>query len=367
MDKRIINVVQSSMPPFDEYINEIKDIWESRWLTNAGPKHQKLQARLEEYLNVPHVELFSNGHMALELALRVLKLEGEVITTPFTFGSTTLAIADVGLTPVFCDIREDDYTMDVDKIEALITDKTCAIMPVHVYGNICDYKKIDEIAKKYNLKVIYDAAHAFAETVDGVNVANLGDISMFSFHATKVFHTVEGGGLTFSDDTWCKEFAAIRQFGMYGKEDAEMVGTNAKMTEVHAAMGLCNLRHLQEEIANRKMAYDCYKERLSNVDGIQLCTIADNITWNYAYLPVRFNKDAFGKSRDEVAEELQAHGIVPRKYFYPLTSDFSVIKERFEIQETPVAKQVANEILTLPLYSGLTEEEVNRICDIVLR
>lgn len=365
--KRTINVVQASLPPLNEYIDEISDIWESHWLTHTGPKHQKLQKNLEEFLQVPHMELFSNGHMALELALRVMDLKGEVITTPFTFASTTQAIADVGLTPVFCDIRKSDYTLDADKIESLITENTCAIVPVHVYGNICDYKKIDAIAKKHHLKVLYDAAHAFAETVDGENVANLGDISMFSFHATKVFHTVEGGGLAFSDGNLCKEFAAIRQFGMYGKEDAEMFGTNAKMTEFHAAMGLCNLVHIREEMEKRKQAYNRYIERLSGVDGIFLCPQMENVEYNYAYFPVRFEKERFGKSRDEVTEELRKNGIVPRKYFYPLTSDFSVIRENFPVQETPVARRIADEILTLPLYAGLAVEDVDLICDLILK
>ena len=364
---KVINVVRASLPPFEEYVEEISDIWESRWLTHTGPKHQQLEKDLESFLDTPNVELFSNGHMALELALRVLQVKGEVITTPFTFASTTQAIADVGLTPVFCDINETDYTMDVDKIEDLITEKTEAIVPVHVYGNICDYKKIEEIAEKHHLKVIYDAAHAFGETIDGKNVANLGDVSMFSFHATKVFNTVEGGGLTFADDALCKEFAAIRQFGMYGKEDAEMLGTNAKMTEFHAAMGLCNLRHVLEEINKRKMAYERYIERLTGVEGIYICPQKENVSYNYAYFPVRFNEEIFGKSRDQMANELIQNGIVPRKYFYPLTSDFTIIKEKFVVQDTPIAGKIADEILTLPLYAGLSEEEVDRICDIVMK
>lgn len=366
MDSKTINVVQASLPPLDEYMHEITDIWESHWLTHTGPKHQKLQKDLEAFLEVPHLELFSNGHMALELALRVLGLEGEVITTPYTFASTTQAVADVGLTPVFCDIREDDCTMDADLIEDLITERTCAILPVHVYGNICDDRKIMEIAKRHNLKVVYDAAHAFGEKADGVPVASFGDVSMFSFHATKVFNTVEGGGLAFSDSSLSREFAAIRQFGMYGKEDAEMFGTNAKMTEFHAAMGLCNLRHVGDEIAKRKEAYERYRERLEGRKGLVLCPQKPEVEYNYAYFPVRFEKEKFGKSRDEAAKELAAEGIHPRKYFYPLTSEFSVIRERFPVQETPVAKKVSEEILTLPLYAGLAVEEVDRICDIVL-
>lgn len=363
---KMINVVRASLPPLEEYVEEISSIWENHWLTHTGPKHQQLQKNLEKYLDVPCVELFSNGHMGLELALRVLKLEGEVITTPFTFASTTQAIADVGLTPVFCDINQDNYTMDASKIEELITDKTSAIVPVHVYGYICDYQEIERIARKHNLAVIYDAAHAFGESINGVPVGTLGDMSMFSFHATKVFNTVEGGGVTFSDEKYRKEFAAIRQFGMYGKEDAEMLGTNAKMTEFHAAMGLCNLRHVDEEIEKRKQAYDQYVQRLSDVDGIYIYRIPDNLKLNYAYFPVRISKNVFGKSRDEITEILLENGIAPRKYFYPLTSDFSIIRSKYPINETPVAKKVAEEILTLPLYAGLTIDEVNHICDIIL-
>ena len=364
---KVINVVRASLPPFEEYIEEISDIWESRWLTHTGPKHQQLEKDLESFLDTPNVELFSNGHMALELALRVLKVKGEVITTPFTFASTTQAIADVGLTPVFCDINETDYTIDVDKIEDLITEKTEAIVPVHVYGNICDYKKIEEIAQKHNLRVIYDAAHAFGETIDGKNVANLGDVSMFSFHATKVFNTVEGGGLTFADNALCKEFAAIRQFGMYGKEDAEMFGTNAKMTEFHAAMGLCNLRHVLEEIDKRKKAYERYIERLTGVEGIYICAQKENIAYNYAYFPVVFEERLFGASRAEVFERLTENGIGARKYFYPLTNTFECFHRKYDVTKTPVALHVSKRVLTLPLYADLALEDVDRICDIILK
>ena len=367
MDDKIL-VTQSSMPPFEEYVEMIKPLWESHWLTNMGDYHKRLEDELRTYLKVPEISLTVNGHMALELALQSLNLPkgGEVITTPFTFISTTHAIIRNGLVPVFCDVKE-DYTIDESKIEELITEHTVAIVPVHVYGNICNVEEIEQIAYKYDLKVIYDAAHAFGETYQGKGVGSFGDLSTFSFHATKVFNTVEGGGLTFADDALCKEFAAIRQFGMYGKEDAEMLGTNAKMTEFHAAMGLCNLRHVLEEINKRKMAYERYIERLTGVEGIYICPQKENVSYNYAYFPVRFNEEIFGKSRDQMANELIQNGIVPRKYFYPLTSDFTIIKEKFVVQDTPIAGKIADEILTLPLYAGLSEEEVDRICDIVMK
>lgn len=365
MDKPI-QVTSASMPPYEEYCNEVKELWESHWLTHTGVKHQQLEKELEKYLDVPCVELFANGHLALETAFDALKLEGEVITTPFTFASTTQAIMRMGLTPVFCDIEDKYYTMDVDKIESLITENTCAIVPVHVYGNVCDYEAIQKIADKYDLKVIYDAAHAFGETVDGKNVSNLGDVSMFSFHATKVFNTVEGGGLSFADESLVKEMKALRQFGMYGKEDAEMVGTNAKMTEFHAAMGICNLRHIDEYIEKRKRCVDRYRERLSDKDGVVLCPLQDNVKSNYAYFPVVFKPELFGQSRDEVAEKLEKENIFARKYFYPLTSDFSVCKQKYQINATPIAEQISQQVLTLPLYSDLSVDAVDRICDIIL-
>lgn len=360
-----IQVTSASMPPFDEYCSEIKELWESRWLTHTGVKHQQLEKQLEKYMDIPSVELFANGHLALELAIKALNLTGEVITTPFTFASTTQAILRCGLKPVFCDIEEKWFTIDASRIESLITEKTSAIIPVHVYGNICDYEKIHKIAAKYGLKVIYDAAHAFGETADGKNVSNLGDISMFSFHATKVFNTVEGGCLTFSDSSLEKEFRALRQFGMYGKEDAEIIGTNAKMTEFHAAMGICNLRHVEEYIAKRKQCVDRYRERLSGVTGLKLCPVQENVRSNYAYFPVVF-EESFGHDRDETDTKLAAENIHARKYFYPLTSDFAVVRENFNVNETPVAKSIADKVLTLPLYSDLSVSDVDKICDIIL-
>ena len=243
-----IQVTQSSMPPLEEYIEEIRDIWESYWLTNMGVKHNQLEESLVRYMNADNVTLFTNGHLALESAIAALELSGEVITTPFTFASTTHAIIRNKLEPVFCDINPIDYTIDVQKIESLITDKTAAILPVHVYGNICDVKKINEIAMKYNLKVIYDAAHAFGVTVDGVGVGNFGDMSIFSFHATKVFNTIEGGAITYKDSNLKRVLNNIKNFGITGPDTVEYFGGNAKMSEFQAAMGLCNLRYIESEI-----------------------------------------------------------------------------------------------------------------------
>lgn len=278
MDNKIL-VTRSSMPTLDEYVEEIRSIWDSHWLTNMGVKHKELQAELEEYLEIPHVALYTNGHLALENAIAALNLPegGEVITTPFTFASTTHAIVRNGLVPVFCDVNEKDYTIDVTKIEDLITDRTVAIVPVHVYGNLCDVEEIDRIAKKYGLKVIYDAAHAFAVKYKGVSSACFGDASMFSFHATKVFNTIEGGAVCFKNDSWVQLLNDQKNFGIHGPESVCYVGGNAKMNEFQAAMGICNLRHLGDEIAKRKSVVERYRERLSGVEGIQLSAIQENV------------------------------------------------------------------------------------------
>ena len=250
----IINVTRSSIPEFEEYCNEIRSIWDSHWLTNMGEKHQRLEAELKEYLGVQNVALLTNGHLALENIIEAMELKGEIITTPFTFASTTHAIVRCGCTPVFCDIDPTDYTIDAGKLESLITDKTVAIMPVHVYGNLCNVEEIDRIAKKHGLKVIYDAAHAFGVTKNGISSACFGDAAMFSFHATKVFNTIEGGALCFKDEALAQRIRDLKNFGIQGPEDVEYIGGNAKMNEFCAAMGLCNLRHLDGWIAERKLA-----------------------------------------------------------------------------------------------------------------
>lgn len=365
MTNRIL-VTRSSMPPMDEYVNEIKDIWESRWLTNMGVKHKELQAGLREYLGVENIDLFTNGHMALELSLQAMNLQGEVITTPFTFASTTHAIVRNGLTPVFCDINPQDFTMDVDKLESLITDRTCAIMPVHVYGNVCNVEEIERIANKYELKVIYDAAHTFGVKYKGKSTASFGDVSCFSFHATKVFHSIEGGAACFRDAEFGKKLYGLKNFGIRGPETVDAVGANAKMNEFCAAMGICNLRHVDEEIAKRGKAVTRYRERLGDVDGLQLNPVQKDVKPNYAYFPVIFDEKIFGATRNEVMEALAAHDIGARKYFYPLTNTFECFHNMFDVNETPVALHMSRHVLTLPLYADLKIEDVDRICDIVL-
>ena len=361
-----IMVTRSSMPPMEEYIAEIQDIWQSRWLTNMGVKHQAFQAALQEYMRAEHVELLVNGHMALELTLQALNLSGEVITTPFTFASTTHAIVRNNLTPIFCDINADDYTMDAEKLEHLISDRTSAILPVHVYGNVCAVEEIERISRKYGLRVIYDAAHTFGETYRGRAVADYGDASCLSFHATKVFHTIEGGAVVYHDAELGQKLCDLKNFGIRDAECVNAVGSNAKMNEFCAAMGLCNLRHVDDDIAQRKMVVEHYRERLEGVSGVQLNPIHADVTSNYAYFPVVFHETAFGSTRNEVYDALQRAGIYSRKYFYPLTNTFECFHGKYDVEQTPVARHIANRVLTLPLYADLEPETVDRICDVVI-
>lgn len=358
---QIINVTKTALPPMEEYIQEIAPLWDSHWITNMGEKHQRLEQELKQYLRTPNVTLFTNGHLALENVLSALDLSGEVITTPFTFASTTHAIVRNGLTPVFCDIDPERYTLDPAKIEALITPRTSAIVPVHVYGNVCDTTEIARIAQKHGLKVVYDAAHAFGVTVHGESVANFGDASMFSFHATKVFHTVEGGAVACKDAVLKQRLNYIKNFGIPGQDRIVFPGGNAKMSEFHAAMGLCNLRHVDEYIAGRKTVVERYRRNLTGVPGLHIGQETSGISSNYAYFPVVF--DGAKYTRDEAAERLERQNVFARKYFYPLTSDCECYGRRGD--ETPVAKHVAARVLTLPLYPDLMLEDVDRICEII--
>lgn len=361
-----ILVTRSSMPSLSEYMDEISTMWDTHWLTNMGPKHKQLQKELCDYLAVENIDLFTNGHMALELTLQAMNLQGEVITTPFTFASTTHAIVRNGLKPVFCDIDPRDYTMDVSKLEKLITDRTCAIMPVHVYGNVCNIEEIERIAHKYELKVIYDAAHSFGETYKGQGVGSFGDASCFSFHATKVFNSIEGGAVCFKNRQLGEKLYELKNFGIHGPEEVSAVGANAKMNEFCAAMGLCNLRHVDEEIAKRKQVVERYLSHLEGVEGIQLNVVQPEVKSNYAYFPVIFEEKQFGASREEVFNKLAENGIGARKYFYPLTNTFSAFHGQYDVMETPVALHVSKRVLTLPLYADLEMEDVDRICKIIL-
>lgn len=371
MLKEPIFVTRSSMPPFEEYCEEIRSLWDSHILTNRGEKHIELENALQEYLDVEHMTLFVNGHSALECVLETMELgkdgRDEVITTPFTFASTTHAIVRKSLKPVFCDIKADDYTLDPEKIGALITERTCAILPVHVYGNVCDVHAIEAIAEKNDLKVIYDAAHAFAVKVNGVGVGNFGDASMFSFHATKVFNTIEGGAVAHPDGELSEKLAWWRNFGITGPEDVVYVGGNSKLNEFAAAMGICNLRHVDEEIAKRKAVAERYWELLDGIPGVKLCRPKQGAKSNYAYMPVVFDPEAFGATRDDVFAALANQGINARKYFYPLTNDYTCYRGRFDSSCTPVACEVSSRVLTLPMYADLELEDVEMIYKTVRR
>lgn len=360
-----ILVTRSSLPPFEEFTEAIRPIWDSAWLTNFGANHEKLREELMRYLQVENVSLFVNGHSALELCLQAMDLKGEVITTPFTFVSTTHAIIRNGLTPVFCDISPDNYTMDASKIEKLITEKTCAIVPVHVYGNICNLEEIHRIAQKHNLKVIYDAAHTFGIEVNGKGIGNFGDASMFSFHATKVFHTIEGGAIVTKDRELVEKLHRLKDFGILDEETIDSVGANAKMNEFQAVMGLCNLKNVDKEIQKRKAVVERYRTNLGQIKGIKIMEEVPDIKSNYAYFPVVF-LDEFGESRDDVFGRLKEDNIHSRKYFYPLTSSLTCFEGRFDSEKTPVALDISKRVLTLPLFAELPLEEVDRICRVII-
>lgn len=368
MDHKTILVTQSSMPSIEEYFEEIRSIWETKWLTNMGSKHTLLQKELKEYLGVDYIELMVNGHMSIELGLQVCGFpsDAEIITTPFTFASTTHAIARNGLKPVFCDVEPETYTIDADKIAERITEKTVAIMPVHVYGNVCDVEKLEKIATANNLMLLYDAAHTFGETYKGRGIGSFGDMSFFSFHATKVFNTIEGGAVCFKEEKYKEKLYDIKNFGIRGPEIVDALGGNAKMNEFSAAMGICNLRHINDEIAKREKVVRRYDHNLSGVKGLRINKRQKDVRSNYAYYPVLFDKAEFGLSRDEIHEELVNNNIISRKYFYPLTSSFNCYKWEYDINETPIAKSVSNSVLSLPLYADLSLEDVDRICEVIL-
>lgn len=364
MGEEKILVARSSMPDYEEYIEAIKPLWDSHWLTNMGTYHMELENKLKEYLGVSQISLMVNGHMALEMAIQAMGFpEGaEVITTPFTFISTTHAIVRNHLKPVFCDIKLCDGTIDEIKIEELITEKTVAIIPVHVYGNVCNVEEIQKIADKHNLKVIYDAAHAFGVTYEGKEIGNYGDASVFSFHATKVFNTIEGGAVTFSDPELYDKLYDLKNFGIRDEEMVVSVGANAKMNEFAAIMGLCNLKHVDDAIERRKKHYEQYKSTLSDLEGIRFLEGINECQKNYAYFPIVVEEN-FGVSRDYIYNRLREKNIYARKYFYPLTADQKCFGEQYRNVQLHNARELAQKILVLPFYEELEEEKIERIVE----
>ena len=368
MKKNRINVTRSSMPSFEEYCEEIKKLWENRWLSNRGVEHQEFEKKLCDYLECEYISLFANGHVALEVTIDAYDFpEGkEVITTPYTHCSTTHSIVRNGLIPVFVDVKEDNYTIDPDEIEKHINSNTVAIVATHVYGFMCDVDRIASIAKKYNLKVIYDAAHAFGVKYKGKSATSFGDAAMISCHATKVFHTIEGGITVFHDfDVW-KHVDQLTNFGFVSHEQVDYVSTNARMNEFEAAMGLCNLKHIENEIKKRKAVAERYWHNLEGIEGIKLLKPDANTIWNYAYFPVLF--DGYKIDRNEIQKRLEENNIYARKYFYPLTSDLNCYKDKYSsLSDTPIAKRAAETVLTLPMYSDLSIDDVDRICEIIIK
>mgnify|MGYP004732450019 FL=1 len=362
-----IYVTKPFMPPYEEYEKYLKKIWHSQVLTNKGPLSKKFEQSLEKYLQADNVLLTVNGHSALDIAIKSLNLSGEVITTPFTFASSTHALVLNDLKPVFCDIKESDLTIDEDKIEELITDKTSAILAVHVYGHSCNVKKIEKIAKKHHLKVIYDAAHTFGVNSNGNSILNQGDISICSFHATKLFHTIEGGCIVYQDRELTPLINAYRNFGIYSEEEINYVGGNAKMNEFQAAMGLTNLKYIKKIIQKRKELTLYYRNLLDSIDGIKYFLPEDgnDYQYNYAYLPVLIKKEILGISRDELYEKLKKFNIFSRKYFYPLITDYGCYKNDYGDANIPVARKIAEEVLCLPLYYSLSLEEIDYIINCI--
>lgn len=360
-----ILVTQAYLPPKEEFQKYLDDIWQSHWLTNNGQLHEHLARELEEYLGVENVTLFVNGHSALDVAFKALHLTGEVITTPFTFASTTHALVMNGLTPVFADIKLTDFTIDEQEVESLITPRTSAICAVHVYGYPCAVKQLERIAKKYHLALIYDAAHAFGVKIGEEPICRYGDVSMLSFHATKIFNTIEGGALLYKDAAYRRNFDLYKNFGITGPEHVEAVGLNAKMNEFQAAMGLANLPHVEEETTKRRHITEKYREILRNVPGIKFIEDLPNVTHNYAYFPILVDEKTYGLTRDELYDALAAHNVYPRKYFYPLTTDYECFQGRYDYLPLTNARYAAAHVMTLPLYGALPLETVEKIANMI--
>ncbi len=356
-----------TMPDYEEYISEIKDIWETGLCTNNGPKLKKLKQLMLERIGCKNADLFVNGHSTLLIALNALGIKGEVITSPFTFTSTTNALVQSGCTPVFCDI-DDTYNIDATKIEQLITEKTTAIVTPHIFGIPCNVMEIGRIAKKYNLKVIYDGAQAFGTRIEGKDIGVFGDATMFSLHAIKVFHSIEGGLLTYADETLTDKLQMLRNFGLsYGEDgstDVECIGINAKMDEFRAAMGIVNLRGIDEEIQKRKKLAGQYCYMLADIPGITTYEYSSDIDYNYAYFPIKVHKE-FGISRDELWRRLSEKGIGTRKLYDKLTCDYSCYKDRGYRKDTPNADHVKGICLDLPMYGTLKSSDVERVCEAI--
>ena len=369
MNKDIITVTSPLLPNLDEFTDSLKEIWESKWITNNGQFHQKLEAALAEYLKVPYVSLFTNGTLPLLTALQALRITGEVITTPYSFVATTHALWWNGIKPVFVDIDPSTGNIDPQKIEAAITPRTTAILPVHVYGKPCDTEAIQAIADKYGLKVIYDAAHAFGVEVNGESLLNAGDMSTLSFHATKVFNTIEGGAMVMHDEKTKQRIDYLKNFGFANEVEVVGPGINSKMDEIRSAYGLLNLKQVDAAIAARQKVAVAYREALRNVDGISFWDDMPGVRHNYSYFPIFVDAKKYGMTRDELYMKMKDQGVWGRRYFYPLISGFSTYRglESSRPENLPNAHRMADTVICLPMHHALREEELNRIIDCIIR
>ena len=353
----------------DDFIPYLEDIWDRKWLTNNGHYHQKLEQALCEYLKVPYISLFTNGTLPLMCALQALRITGEVITTPYSFVATTHSLWWNGIKPVFVDIDPVTCNLDPEKIEAAITPKTTAIMPVHVYGKPCDTVRIQEIADKYGLKVIYDAAHAFGVEVNGKSILESGDMSTLSFHATKVYNTIEGGALVCHDEQTKKRIDYLKNFGFAGETTIVAPGINGKMDEVRSAYGLLNLKQVDSAIEARRKVAVQYRDALKDIPGIRFMEDMPGVRHNYSYFPIFINAEEYGLTRDELYFKLKENDVLGRRYFYPLISEFSTYRglESAHPDNLPIANRIANSVICLPIYAGLSIDYINRILLLIIR
>ena len=369
MEKKVITVTSPLLPSLEEFMPYLQDIWERKWLTNNGHYHQELEKALCEYLKVPYISLFTNGTLPLMCALQALRITGEVITTPYSFVATTHSLWWNGIKPVFVDIDPETCNLDSDKIEAAITPKTTAIMPVHVYGKPCDTERIQEIADKYGLKVIYDAAHAFGVEVNGKSILEAGDISTLSFHATKVYNTVEGGALVCHDEQMKKRIDYLKNFGFAGETTVIAPGINGKMDEVRSAYGLLNLKQVDAAIEARRQVAIKYREALRGVKGIRVMEDMPTVRHNYSYFPIFIDAEAYGMTRDELYFKMKENGVLGRRYFYPLISEFSTYRglESARPENLPVATKIADSVICLPMYHNLTAENIEKVISVIVK
>ena len=362
-----IYVTRPFLPPLNEFCTALQEIWDNRWLTNRGPIETRFEKTLCRYLNAANVCLFNNGTLALQIALQGMEISGEVITTPFSFVATTHALFWNKVRPVFCDIEPEYYNIDPERIEDLITPWTTAILAVHVFGHVCQLDKLANIAKKHNLRLIYDSAHAFGVKVNGKSITAYGDLNMLSFHATKLFHTFEGGALVFKDEGLKSKFNYLKNFGFKNEVEVVMPGTNAKMTEFQALIGISILKYFDQILSKRMKISRLYRERLADVPGLKFCKkFPPEVEYNHSYVPVQIYEDEFGCSRDNLYEELKKYNVFTRRYFYPLITDYACYQHVSPSDPLKIARMISNRTLTLPIYSELSLEDVEKICDLIL-